>query len=103
MRNFFEQELRKLFEDEEMIQSPQFTGRACLGTLERDVRVKAEFVSLKIADEYDALRIAVLNRKEGVIDKTTLRCGHDRQEKDPQQSLFQRWYVPTYMDRPWPT
>lgn len=73
MRNFFEQELRKLFEDEEMIRSPQFSGRACLGTLERDVRVKAEFVSTKIADEYDALRITVLNRKEGVIDKTTLR------------------------------
>lgn len=73
MRNFFEQELRKLFEDEEMIRSPQFSGRACLGTLERDVRVKAEFVSTKIADEYDALRITVLNRKEGVIDNTTLR------------------------------
>ena len=73
MRNFFEQELRKLFEDEEMIQSPQFSGRACLGTLDHDVRVKAEFVSMKIADEYDALRLTVLNRKEGVIDRTTLR------------------------------
>ena len=73
MRNFFEQELRKLFEDEEMIRSPQFSGRACLGTLERDIRVKAEFVSTKIADEYDALRLTVLNRKEGEIDKTTLR------------------------------
>ena len=73
MRNFFEQELRKLFEDEEMIRSPQFSGRACLGTLERNIRVKAEFVSTKIADEYDALRITVVYRKEGVIDKTTLR------------------------------
>lgn len=47
MRNFFEQELRKLFEDEEMIRSPQFSGRACLGTLERDIRVIGRTASRK--------------------------------------------------------
>lgn len=73
MRNFFEQELRKLFEDEEMIQSPQFSGRACLGTLDYDVRVRAEFVTTKVADYYDALKITVLNRKDGVIDRILLR------------------------------
>lgn len=73
MRNFFEQELRKLFEDEEMIQSPQFSGRACLGTLDHDVRVRAEFVTTKVADHYDALKITVLNQKDGVIDRTLLR------------------------------
>lgn len=73
MRNFFEQELRKLFEDEEMIQSPQFSGRACLGTLDHDVRVRAEFVTTKVADHYDALKITVLNRKDGVIDRILLR------------------------------
>lgn len=115
MRNFFEQELRKLFEDEEMIQSPTFSGRACLGTLDHDVRVRAEFVSTKFADHYDALRITVLNRKEGVIDKITLRI-EDMigKKKIPNNPYFQdglspymwtergesRWYVysPTVSD-----
>ena len=73
MSSFFEQELWHLFGDGKTFDNPACSGRACLGTLERDIRVKAEFVSTKIADEYDALRLTVLNRKEGEIDKTTLR------------------------------
>ena len=33
MSNFFEQELRKLFGDGEIIHDPVFVGRACLGSL----------------------------------------------------------------------
>lgn len=45
MNNFFEQELRKLFGDDEIIQAPKFVGRACLGELGGDLRVRAEFIT----------------------------------------------------------
>jgi len=48
MKNFFEQELRKLFGDGELIHSPHFTGRACLGTLGKNLRVRAQFVTTGI-------------------------------------------------------
>ena len=38
MSNFFEQELRKLFEDGQVVPSPKFVGRACLGDLGGDLR-----------------------------------------------------------------
>lgn len=73
MNNFFEHELRKLFGDGEIIQSPRFTGRACLGTLGKDLRVRAQFVTTGIADHYDALRINVLNPIDGPVDTITFR------------------------------
>lgn len=73
MTNFFEQELRKLFADGGIIDDPKFVGRACLGSLDGDLRVRAEFITMGIAEHYSALRLTVLNRKEGVVDKSVLR------------------------------
>lgn len=75
MSNFFEQELRKLFGDGQLIRSPKFVGRACLGDLDSDLRVRAEFVTGRTADQYESLRLTILNRKEGVIDRSVLRFG----------------------------
>ena len=57
---FYEQELRKLFADGTVIGSPKFTGRACLGTLGKDLRVRVQFVTSGHADHYDAISITVL-------------------------------------------
>lgn len=73
MTNFFEQELRKLFADGSIIDDPKFVGRACLGSLDSDLRVRAEFITMGIAGHYSALRLTVLNRKKGVVDKSVLR------------------------------
>lgn len=70
--NFFEQELRKLFGDGGIIDSPQFVGRACLGSLGGDLRVRAQFVTGIIANQYNALKIVVLNRTDGPVDTMVL-------------------------------
>ena len=69
---FYEQELRKLFADGMVIGSPKFTGRACLGTLGKDLRVRVQFVTSGYADHYDAISVTVLNRTDGVVDKLRL-------------------------------
>ena len=71
--NFFEGELQKLFGDGKIISAPSFTGRACLGTLGRDLRVRAQFVTTGYADHYDALKLTVLNRTDGPVDTLLLR------------------------------
>jgi hypothetical protein len=73
MSSFFEQELRKLFGDGTVIQAPQFVGRSCLGTLGNDLRVRAQFITMGHADHYEALRLTVMNRTEGDVDKIVLR------------------------------
>lgn len=73
MSNFFEQELRKLFGDGEIIHDPVFVGRACLGSLGAGRQVRAEFVTMGHADHYTALRLTLLDSDLGVVDKLTLR------------------------------
>ena len=70
---FYEQELRKLFADGTVIGSPTFAGRACLGTLGKDLRARVQFVTSGHADHYDAISVTVLNRTDGVVDKLRLR------------------------------
>ena len=71
--NFFEQELGKLFGAGDVIERPEFTGSCCVGSLGQDLRVKAQFVTCGVADQYEALRLTVLNRTGGEVDKIDLK------------------------------
>ena len=73
MNNFFEQELRKLFGDGEIIDDPTYSGRSCFGTLGKDLRVRAQFISTYISNQYDALKLTVLNRTDGPVDTLVLK------------------------------
>lgn len=73
MSNFFEQELRKLFGDGEIIHDPVFVGRACVGGLDAGRQVRAEFVTMGHADHYEALRLTLMDNDLGVVDKLPLR------------------------------
>jgi hypothetical protein len=70
---FFEEELQKIFGKNSPITDARFTGRACVGRLGEATSVKLEFISLRIADHYEALRATVLNRNEGVMDRNEFR------------------------------
>lgn len=72
---FFEQELRKIFDHDKVFPGTRFIGNACYGRLTDDIRVKVCFVTGRIADNYDALKVTLLNRKEGPIDSMTLPFG----------------------------
>lgn len=69
---FFEQELRKLFDHDTVFTDTRFVGNACYGRLTDNIRVKIAFSTCGCADNYEALKITVLNRNEGPIDSMML-------------------------------
>jgi hypothetical protein len=71
--NFFEQELAKIFGAGDVIERPEFSGSCCVGSLGQDLRIKAEFVTCGVSDQYEALRLTVLNRIGGEVDKITVK------------------------------
>ena len=73
MSNFFEQELGRLFGDGQVIRNPTYSGRSCFGTLGKDLRVRARFITTGYADHYDSLKITVLNRTDGPVDTLVLK------------------------------
>ena len=78
MTNFFEEELRKLFGNGEVIEAPVFLGGVCAGTLDSDLRVRAEFVATAEKDEYDALLVRVIHRGGGLEQKAAPKKSSNR-------------------------
>ncbi len=73
MSSFFVQELGRLFGDGQVIRNPTYSGRSCFGTLGKDLRVRARFITTGYADHYDSLKITVLNRTDGPVDSLVLK------------------------------
>lgn len=69
--NDFEQELRKIVGPTHP--DATYAGRACYVRLGEDNRAKIHFASMHISSQYNALKLSVLNRREGVVDTLILR------------------------------
>lgn len=90
--NFFEQELRKVV-------SPRFldatyVGRACYVPLGEGLRARLQFVTCGHADHYVALKMTVLNPKEGDVDSLLVRFADLLGKKPTNNPYFKNGILP---------
>lgn len=71
--NFFDRELKRLLENKTDISDVKFVGRVCYGRISDKLRVRIEFVTIGIAEHYEALKATIINRNDGSVDVLTLR------------------------------
>ena len=71
--NIYEKALRDLFGKSEELKDIKYTGRTCLARLDKDLRVKLQFVTTGTAGNYTAICASIINRTDGVVDKQTFR------------------------------
>lgn len=71
--NVYEKTLWDLFGKSEDLKDIKYTGRACLARLDKDLRVKLQFVTTGTAGNYTAICASIINRVDGVVDKQTFR------------------------------
>jgi hypothetical protein len=69
----FENELRKIFDGIESLTNKKYIGRAFYGNIDKDIRLKAEIISLNTYEHYEAIRIKSIKRDEGEIDVAVIR------------------------------
>ena len=67
--NFFEKEMRQMFEDNDLLQEAKFLGKTMLAKLDDDLRIKLQFIASHISNEFDTVQLSIINRTEGVVDK----------------------------------
>ncbi|NBH20376.1 hypothetical protein D3Z55_24080 [Clostridiaceae bacterium] len=91
---FFEKEMRKLFQHGLSFQETIFAGRACYGKLDEDIRVRMEFATEGVADHYSALKVTLLNRKEGPNDSLVLRFSEVLGRKQTTNPNFREGMFP---------
>lgn len=59
--NFFEGELRKLFDDGKIISSPYYVGQSCFGTLGKNLRARVDLTD-------NGMDVTVIDRTKGPLD-----------------------------------
>lgn len=92
--NYFEQELKKIIAQSTAAGSASYVGRACFVSPASDIRVKLKFVTLGHADHYEALRLTVLNRRDGPVDSVTIRFADLFGKKEVSNPNFSGGIVP---------
>lgn len=63
-----EHELRVMFGESELFYDAMFSGRMMIGKIDKDIRVKLEFASTRISNQYNAIRTTVIKRTDGQVD-----------------------------------
>ena len=94
--NAFEQELRKIVSPR--YPDAAYVGRACYVRLSERNRAKVQFISTHIANQYDALRLTILNRDEGAVDNLVLRFSDLLGKKHTSNPNFRDGVIPHLWD-----
>lgn len=102
---FFEQEMRRLFGSNMFLHDKKFCDKTLIGKLDGDLRIKLSFIATEISNQYNAIRLKVINRMDGEIDAQTFRfadiIGSQRRPglTDIDPCIWEygndiRWYIP---------
>ena len=73
MNTTFENELRKVFDKVSNLENKKYVGRAFYASIDKDIKLKAEFISTETHERFDAMKIRVLHKDEGELDTNTIR------------------------------
>ena len=71
--NFFEKEMRQMFDDNDIFHDAKFVGKTMLAKLDDDLRIKLQFIASHISGQYDTVQMTIINRTEGVVDKQNFK------------------------------
>ena len=93
MNTTFENELRKVFDKVSNLENKKYVGRAFYASIDKDIKLKAEFISTETHDKFDAMKIRVLHKGEGELDTNTIRLKEiwgNRSGTEIFQTVFRR-------------
>ena len=72
MDNFYERQLKRMFSDLDADSTDTvFAGKAMLSKISDDLRAKVEFVTGRMASQYEGLKLSIISKNEGIIDSQT--------------------------------
>ena len=72
---FFEQEMRKFLDGNEMLTKMVFCDKMVIGKLDKNVNVKISFNNFGVANNYAGMKVEIINKLLGNIDTQTFKFG----------------------------
>ena len=103
--NFFEKEMRQMFEGDDILMDAKFVGKTMLAKLDDDLRIKIQFIASHVSGQYDTVQMTIINRTDGVVDKQNFKFSdiigkYTRPGRDPldyhmwEYQGKPEWYTP---------
>ncbi len=71
--NFYEQEMRRMLDNNNLLTDVKFSGKMMVGKLDDEKVFKAEFITTHTHDHYDAIKASIINKNNGVVDSHVFR------------------------------
>lgn len=69
MTNFYERQLKRMFSGiGSQSADTVYAGKAMLSKISDDLRAKVEFVTGRMASQYEGLKLSIIHKNEGIID-----------------------------------
>lgn len=90
----FKKELEKIFGNDAVCTDTTYVGTTCYEKISDILRVRAEFIDRSVVGWYDALKISIINRNEGVIDSAVIGFGSVLGVKKVSNPNFQNGISP---------
>ena len=91
--NFYEQQLKSMFPELDTKSGDTvFAGKSMLSVISDDLRAKVEFMTGRVAGQYEGLRLSIINKNEGIIDSQSFMfyeiIGMKGSEKDRKPHIW---------------
>lgn len=94
----FEIEMRKFFEENDLIQNKVFFGDTLVGKLNEKINVKITFATNRIAYQYTGFLIEIINKEKGEVDSVYIEFS-DIIGKEPVLSEANVFYLWEYNNK----
>ncbi len=105
--NFYEKQMHSIFGESAMMSADTvFANRTLLTSIGKDLRAKVDFINTNVADHYNAMKLSIINRTEGVVDSHIFKFsdiigvknGYEPYIWDDRGDPDWYMYRPTYKD-----
>ncbi len=72
--NYFEKQMHNIFGESMILPEDKvFTNRTMIVNIGQNLRAKVDFIYTHIAKHYDAMKLSIINRTEGVVDSQVFK------------------------------
>lgn len=71
-KSVFQELLYLIFGDDKLLKNTTYFNKTCYGEIDKDLRLKAYIDTTGHAGHYTCIRLQVINRIDGVVDKMTI-------------------------------
>ena len=100
MATVYQETLYQIFGNDKLLKNTKYFNKTCYGEIDKDLRLKAYIDTASLAEHYTCIRLQVINRIDGVVDKMTIHFKDIWDKRNGRVPYIWGGCEDWYVDRP---